>query len=458
MDVVIIGAGYTGLAAAYRLSQRKFNVALLEASQRCGGRAMESIVSENFRLELGAQYISDDQKLMTKLASELGLELFPAWSAGDNFFAANGEIKRFQTSPAACLTEMFGYPKEVEEEIEALLRQLSELSSGISTAEPWQAKMAQEWDSITFHSWLERYLKSAVAKQFFRAMTNQGFSTEPEQISLLQMLWFLKSSHGIPKWTIGGSQPRRIVGGTQQVAERLASRLSGKISLYERVVKIQQAKDKVFVHTDRDTFFARFAIVCVPPQLIHAIQYLPPLPPDLFRAFGAMQSGNAMKVQAIYKRPFWRPHGWSGNGIDFDAPQSFTYDNSSKEGSPGVLLGFLTARHATEWNQRSKEERRLAVLQSWAKIFGREALEPLEYEEMDWMSDPFIRGGHGTHFPPGFWCELGPALGGTQMPHYKRLFWAASDLAKDWSGYLEGALLAGEQVAYEVEKALAMDS
>lgn len=454
MDVIVIGAGYTGLAAAHYLSKKKFNVTLLEANQRVGGRTLESIVSENFRLELGGQYIAPNQERVTKLAKELGLETYQAWNQGDNFLSINGQLGRFQSSPAKCLTEVIGLPKSVQLEVEAVLNKLSVMFPEVPSDSPWKSTMAEDWDSITFHSWLSSHLQSNPAKDFFRFMTNQAFSTEPTQISLLQMLWFLKTSHGLPSWAIGGGQANRIEGGTQLLADRLASRLDDKISFYEKVIKIHQDVEKVIVQTENRTFQALFVIVCLPPQLINSIQYNPPLPSDLFRAFGALQTGNSMKVQAVYEKPFWRKHGWSGNGIDFEGPQTFTYDNSGPEGIPGVLLGFLSARRATEWNQKTKEERQMAVLKSWAKVFGPDALNPLEYIEMDWMSDAFSRGGHGCHFPPGVWSELGPALGIEHMPNFKRIFWAASDLAKDWNGYLEGALFAGEQVANEVEKQL----
>ncbi len=58
-------------------------------------------------------------------------------------------------------------------------------------------------------------------------------------------------------------------------------------------------------------------------------------------------------------------------------------------------------------------------------------------------------GGHGCHFPPDVWKELGPALGKERMPHLGKMTFASSDIAKDWSGYLEGALYARKQAALE---------
>lgn len=458
MDVIVIGAGYAGLAAAFNLSKKSINFTVLEATSRPGGRTLETTVADQMRLELGGQYINPAQIRVTNLLQELGLKTYPVWNSGDRFLALDSQIARYQTTPAQCLRTQLNQPKEVELEIEQTLGTLAKMYAEIQPATPWKAPKSKEWDSLTFQSWLNENLVTKLGKEFFRLMTNQGFSTEPEQISLLQMLWFLRTSHGIPGWALGGAQSNRVLGGTQRVAEVLADRFEERMLFNEKVIEIEQTANEVRVHTDVDIYRAKAVIVCVPPQLITTIQYSPALPPDLFRAFAAFQVGNSMKVQAVYRKPFWREQGWSGNGISFNGPQTFTYDNSGPSGTPGVLLGFLTAGRATYWNQQPKEERIQAVLKTWAQVFGDEALSPIDYIEQDWLLDPSIRGGHGCHFPPGVWNELGPALGQERMPAFGRILWAASDLAKDWNGYLEGAIFAGEQASEEAEKLLKKDS
>jgi monoamine oxidase len=263
------------------------------------------------------------------------------------------------------------------------------------------------------------------------------------------MLWFFKTSHGLPPWAIGGGQANRVDGGTGLVALKMAEKVQDKIRYKEPVLKIVQQDDFVFVYTDKGMYKARAVVVCTPSQLISSMQYEPGLPSDLHRCFSALQTGNAIKVQAVYEKPFWRDKKFSGNGISYNGIPGFTYDNSGKNGSPGVLLGFITASHATEWNRLSQKERKEAVLHTWASVFGDKILSPLDYIEHDWLQNPYIRGGHGCHFPPGVWKELGPALGKEKMPHFGKIIFASSDIAKDWNGYLEGALYAGEQAALE---------
>lgn len=421
---------------------------LLEASDHIGGRALDRVINKDFRFELGGQYIAPVQKRVTQMVRDLGLNTYQAWGEGDHFLLYEGKVGHYRNSPAECLGNLL-QNKLVQSEIEKALTLLSEMFGGISADSPWESKNSGVWDGMTFQTWLDSTLTALPAKQFFRFMTNQGFSTEPEQVSFLQMLWFFKTSHGLPPWALGGGQANRVDGGTALVALKMAERLQEQIRYKEPVVKIVQQDGFVSIHTDKNTYKAKAVIVCTPPQLISSIQYEPGLPSDLHRSFASLQTGNSMKVQAVYEKPFWRDKKMSGNGISYNGIPTFTYDNSGKDGSPGVLLGFVSAGYATEWNQRSQKERKEAVLNTWASIFGPEILHPVDYIEQDWLQEPYIRGGHGCHFLPGVWNELGPALGKKQMPHFGKITFASSDIAKDWNGYLEGALYAGEQAAIE---------
>ena len=451
LDVLILGAGYAGLAAARHLRSRGRKIAVIEANDRVGGRARDRTLGDGRRVELGGQYIVPDQTRVRELARELGLEPYASWNEGDWFLGFQGRVGRYRSSPARCLVDDLGQPPAVRSEIEATVQELTELYLSVPAATPWLHPKAVEWDGVTFESWLEGRVKTKPARRFFSLATNQAFSTEPAEISLLQMLWFLKTSHGLPGWALGGPQADRLDGGTGLLAERLAEGLGKDVLLGQPVQSVHQGDGTVSITTGRGTYRASAALVCLPPHLTNTVRFDPPLPSDLYRAFDGLQAGMAIKVQAVYEVPFWRGDGWSGNGIAFEGPQAFTFDNTPRAGTPGVLLGFISAAQATKWSRLPPERRKAAALGRWAEVFGKPALEPIDYFEMNWPAEPFIRAGHGCHFSPGVWKALGPALGGERMPRFGRVWWASSDLAKDWVGYLEGAIRAGEQAGREID-------
>ncbi|HEU5141983.1 MAG TPA: FAD-dependent oxidoreductase, partial [Solirubrobacterales bacterium] len=91
-------------------------------------------------------------------------------------------------------------------------------------------------------------------------------------------------------------------------------------------------------------------------------------------------------------------------------------------------------------------ERRAAVLACFTRLFGPRAQEPLDYVEQDWSAEPWSLGGPTSNFGPGGWTACGLALREPVGP----LHWAGTETATVWSGYMEGALQAGERAAAEV--------
>jgi monoamine oxidase len=79
-DVVVVGAGLAGLAAARRLETLGRTASVLEARDRVGGRVLNHTLSDGSVVELGGQWISSIQTRVSTLAAELGLETFPTAS------------------------------------------------------------------------------------------------------------------------------------------------------------------------------------------------------------------------------------------------------------------------------------------------------------------------------------------------------------------------------------------
>ena len=86
-DVVIIGAGPTGLSAARRLRKAGRSVIVLEARDRVGGRTWTDHIDGQM-YELGGQWISPDQTALLDLVAELGKETYPRYRDGDSVYIA----------------------------------------------------------------------------------------------------------------------------------------------------------------------------------------------------------------------------------------------------------------------------------------------------------------------------------------------------------------------------------
>ena len=79
-DVVIVGAGLSGLMAARMLVAKNVDVLVLEAQDRAGGRTL-TIHPHGTFIDHGGQWVSPGQDELMNLAAELGVSLFPTWGA-----------------------------------------------------------------------------------------------------------------------------------------------------------------------------------------------------------------------------------------------------------------------------------------------------------------------------------------------------------------------------------------
>jgi monoamine oxidase len=441
-EVVVIGAGLAGLAAARELRAAGRDVVVLEARDRVGGRTLNADIGDGKVVELGAQWVGPTQDRVLRLVSELGLETFPTYTDGQSVFEREGKLGRYAgTIPR---TNPIGLA-----EVGLLMRRINRMAAEVPLEAPWSAPKAERWDSQTFETWMRRNALTAVARDILRLAIIGVWAAEPRDVSLLHVLFYIRSAGSLEILTDaeGGAQQDRIVGGSQLISLRMAEQLGdGVVELSVPARSIGYSDDAVKVRTDRLEVEARRAIVAVPPALAARIAYDPPLPAVRDGLSQRMAQGSVVKCMAVYERPFWRERGLSGAATSVTGPVSVAFDNSPPEGSPGVLLGFLEGQAARRFADRPQAERRRAVSQCFARFFGPEAAEPSDYVDRAWAADEWARGCYGGFMGPGAWTDHGRALRAPIGP----LHWAGAETALVWNGYMDGAVGSGQDAARAV--------
>jgi monoamine oxidase len=163
---------------------------------------------------------------------------------------------------------------------------------------------------------------------------------------------------------------------------------------------------------------------------------------------GHWPQGNLSKAYAAYETPFWRADGRSGEALSDDGQVFITFDVSPGDDGPGILLGFTDPR---TFDPMSAEDRREAALECFAALFGDAALHPIDYVDHCWGSEGFAPGGPTAAVPPGSWTKYGQWL---RKP-VDGIFWAGTETADQWTGFLDGAVRSGQRAAAEVDAYLA---
>ncbi len=440
-DVVVVGAGLAGLAAARRLVASGWSVAVLEARDRTGGRVLNQDIGDGKIVEMGGKWVGPGQHHILSMIQELKLETFPTYTLGDSLWVTDGKVSRYHGSipklnPAGLIDFAVGQFR------------FDQMARTVPIEAPWLAVKAPRWDSRTFESWIRSNVRTATAQHLFRIYCSAVFATETSDLSLLHALFYTHAGGGVDSLVNvkGGAQQDRIVGGSQLIAQRMAEELGDAIHLDCPVRKIQQDAPGVCVVSDRLTVRAQSVIVAIPPTLAGRIIYEPMITAYRDQLTQRVPQGSVIKCYAIYDRPFWREEGLTGNAVSDQGPIKFTYDISPPDGLPGVLVGYFEGAAARFYGQRPVEERKAAAVACFARYFGQKATEVRDYIDKDWSAEEWTRGCYSGHFPPGVWTAYGPAL----REPCGRIHWAGTETATEWNGYMDGAISSGYRAAAEV--------
>lgn len=452
VDVVVVGAGLSGLVATRELAARGVDVLCVEARDRVGGRLLNHELRSGEVIEAGGAFVGPTQDHVLALLDELGLETFMEYNEGNSVYISSltGRQEYSGTVPP---------DPTILADAAILLQRIDMMAAEIDVAAPWAHPSALEWDAMSLGEFIRRNAVNAAGiGNLIKCWTQPGFGADPDELSLLFVLWYVACSGNEENVgtfsrnsdTANGAQERRIVGGSQLIPLRLAKRLGDAVALDAAVRRIEQRDGGVVVHTSRGTVRAKRVVVAAPPPMVLGIEWFPRLPTRRLNLLRRMDMGQLMKCDAVYETPFWREAGLNGFGINDAGAARAVFDNSPPDGSPGVLLAFVGGSTWRTYGPLTTTERREAVLQGFAAMFGDQALKPIEYTEQDWTKEQWTGGGPTAVHAPGTLTDFGPAI----RQVFGRVHWAGTETATYWSGYMDGAVRAGERAAIEVGERL----
>ncbi|HTZ94562.1 MAG TPA: flavin monoamine oxidase family protein [Streptosporangiaceae bacterium] len=440
-DVLVVGAGLAGLAAARDLVAAGRSVLVLEARDRVGGRVVSQGIGDGKIVEMGGEYAGPTQDRVYALAADLGVTTFPTYDTGRKVLHFNGKRATYGgTIPRISPFVLF--------DIGLAQARLEALARKVPAEAPWTAPGAEKLDGQTFQTWMRRNGVSKGARTLLALAVEAVFAAEPGDISLLHMLFYVHAGGSFQRLidTTGGAQQDRFTGGSALLAEGLAARLGDVVRLEAPVGRIEVRGDAVTAATPAGQFGSRRVIVATPPHLAGRIEYSPALPSAREQLTQRTPMGSVIKCQVIYDEPFWRKDGLSGQATGDGTGTRVVFDNSPPDGTPGILLAFVEGDEARRLGRESAAVRRQTVLDSLVRYFGPRAAKPEAFLELDWQQEKWSGGCYSTLFGPNVWTRYGPALREPVGP----IHWAGTETSPVWTGYMDGAIRSGERAAAEV--------
>jgi monoamine oxidase len=426
---VVIGAGFSGLAAAYELSKAGYDVTVVEARNRVGGRVISfSDLVPGKNVEGGGELIGSNHPAWVGYAKQFGLEFLDVSEEDLEFpIVLNG--KRLSSDESEALWEG----------TETAFNSIVADAAKVDADRPWTSPNAAALDRRTLASWVDAIDTTPITKSMLRTLMTADNGVVTEWQSYLANLAMVKGGGLERYWD--ESEVYRCKGGNQQLATKLAGAIGASkillrtpvrsVTVGERTVRVLLANGK--------TLEAEHAILTAPPSVWNKIAIDPALPTNLLP-----QMGTNVKCLIGVKGPFWRRAELAPEILS-DGPVSMSWHATDGQAGAGDAMvafsGGPAADICREWGAR-RIENYLAELE---KVYRGIRPSYVRARFMDWPGDTWAKASYA--FPaPGQVTAQGPTL----HDGIGRLHFAGEYASYAFMGYMEGALNSGAAVAKRV--------
>jgi monoamine oxidase len=432
--VIVIGAGFAGLACADELAAAGYQVTVLEARNRVGGRvhSRKDIVAGKI-IETGGELVGPNQ---------------PTWMAYVKRFGLTPIGHEYDYGPILLQGKYF---KAVDAQplwkgMQDLYNRLNREARAIPAYQAWETPGARELDLRSLGDWLnEQQNVDELVRTAVETQLTASDGMLPAWQSYLGNLAVVKGG-GLEKfWE--ETDTLRIQGGAQQLAEKLRDSLLKRpgghdLRLSTPVKRVQVKRDKVSVTTaEGKTLEADDIVLTAPSNTWARIAFDPPLPADLT----VPMASNGKYVMA-FKERFWAPGpGRKAANALSDGPVQATWEATTGQGdaAPHGFMLYAGGPTADDWRGLSEKERDERLTAALKQLYPNWDGKSEGRRYIDWLSDPWARGTYS--FPaPGQVTTVGPVLIRGVQQH---LHFAGEHCCYAFAGWMEAALNSGVRLA-----------
>lgn len=424
-DVIVVGAGLSGLSAAHQLGLAGKSVLVLEASKRIGGRIYSQWI-DGLPIDLGAQWIGPSYRNLLELCHILDLNIDEKKHEGQDFYALNGS-KNFFSGP---------YPQDkIRDRINTsrLIHSLDKTKIP-HPEKPWQIPKAQKLDQQRFGQFLKQ---KAIGNRYFKVIYNifeSRFLNGINHVSALEAINNWHACSFYEKW--------RIQGGMDQLVKKLAQELD--VQTQQPVQTILKEGHLLKINTTHDSYRSRYIIVATPPLQAAQIRYEPSPGVRKEKIWDHAEAGRIIKTILIFSRPFWQDGKWSGQAFfSEEYPFNSLVDISQPDTSYGILACHTIGIRCLRLEPLSDAERIDLMLSQINSILNTPSDAKLEHGlTHDWKAPPNGPGAFHV-FPPGTLTTFGEYINCNEGA----IFWAGAEYDHLFRGTLEGAVRSGRNAA-----------
>lgn len=419
-NIIIIGAGMAGIAAARTLLDAGHTVTILEARDRIGGRVFTSTGWPNIPLDLGASWIHGTTgNPLTTLADAANITRLPTHYNNGTTYATNG-TKLTDTQ----VETLFENAKALFETALENANTDQTITDALEAASQWQALSVAEQRAFrhALNVTLEHEFSGSIAAM--SAVNYDDSSAYPGDDVLFP-------------------------GGYKQIIDHLAQGLT--IERNQRVTEIDYSND-ITIYTDQGQFTADQVIVTLPIGVLkqEAVAFTPTLPAEKLAAIDAMGSGLLDKLYLRFPTAFWETNLELIDWISAEPGRWNEWINIHHYVGEPILLGFNAADYAKKlstWTDEAVVADAMDVLRT---LYGADIPDPISWQRSNWYADPFAWGSYSFNAVDAS-SDTRELLGNTVAD---RLFFAGEATSKAYPATVHGAYLSGLRAARDLIRTL----
>jgi monoamine oxidase len=442
--VVIVGGGFAGLACAHEMLAAGYDVQIVEARNRIGGRVLSfGDMIPNRVVEGGAELIGSNHPTWVAYAEKFGLEF---WDVTDD------EDLNVPIHIAGRLLDDVT-AERLYLRIEKAIDSLTKMSEAVDPEKPWESADAKRLDRQSVADWIAKLDESTLLKRLIGIEFASDNAVDNSKASMLAMLAAIQGGGGQRYWT--DSEVYRCQGGNDRLARRLAESIGEqRIRLGDPVVRIEYQRSVATVHCASGAKHQCDRVVlAVPTSTWNAIRFEPDLPGPLKQ----QQMGVAVKYLAQVRRRFWLDGDLSQYAIT-DGPISQTWESTDGQdtvrqdttkaaevsGAYG-LTAFSGGPQAEICLGFNKATRDADYAAEFEKVYPGFADQFLQARFMDWPREPHILSGYSF---PGIGQIT--SIGKTLYDGLERLQFCGEQTCFRFPGFMEGGLYSGVAIAQRI--------
>ncbi len=411
--VVVIGAGFAGLAAARKLHDSGVDVIVLEGRDRIGGRIW-SDRSLGYPVDLGASWIhgpAQDNPIKV-LSDDAGASTFETDDESLIVYDENGN----EIDDATLDTYYDDY--------NTLLEEIENYASGLQDDETVKTAI----ENIE-PSWLSDLI------MIYQLTSYMEFDSGGDITELSAKYW--QNDKKFPGKDV------LFPNGYDELINHLAEGLD--IRTGQIAEEIDYSGETIYVSTDQGEFEADFVVVTLPLGVLknESVTFTPELPASKTDLMNQVKTGYINKVFLSFDEAFW-DEDMQYIGITTEEKGKYPYFLNAKKFVPvNGLMTFGFGLYGLTIEQKSDEEVKNDVLDVLRKVYGNDVTEPAGIVISRWSSDPFAYGSYSfanVESSPDFFDDW-------QNPVESKLFFAGEHTTNDYRGTAHGAYITGENAA-----------